>query len=167
MEMIVVGKRSVRLLHDFRSSYARAQGRSATFSVGEQPRAQWRGNENVGYVCGLVADHGRDECPVLCVIEICTGPADRRPIGAELDEAAGEKLTAVDSVNEEANVGVATALVGAVALDSAATLARKVADRGNAIGKLATNGACRAIHHRDKWFQAPAHIALRVRRYDA
>jgi hypothetical protein len=119
----------------------------------------------VRHVRGLVADHGRHECPILCVIEIRAWPAHCRPIAAELDEAASQKLTAVQPMNEESNVGVATALVRAVALYSAAALARKMTDRGNAIGKLATNGARRSIDHRHEWLEAPAHITLSVGRY--
>lgn len=167
VEMIIVGKSRMRLLHDFRGSNARAQGGTDAFSVSEQPGAQWRCNENVRYVCGLVADHGRHECPVFCVIEVGAWPADRRPIAAELDEAAGEKLMAVQAMNEEAYVGVATALVRAVSLYSTAALPRKVTDGGNTLRKLATDGACRAIQHRHKWLEAPAHIALCIGRYDS
>ena len=74
---------------------------------------------------------------------------------------------AVRAANEEANIRVSAAFVGSVSLDAPAALARKVADGGNAVGKLPTNGAGRTIHHRHEWFEAPAHIALCVGRYDS
>jgi hypothetical protein len=69
-------------------------------------------------------------------------------------------------VNEKAKVGIAPAFVRAVALDSAAALAREMAYGGDGFWKLPTNRAGGTIDHRHQWLEAPAYVTLRVGRYD-
>jgi hypothetical protein len=166
MKVIVVRKRAVRLLHDFRSSNAGGERRSDAFGVRKQPGSERGGHENVSHVRGLVADHGRHERPVFCIVEVRARPADRGAVAAELNKVAREKLPSTGSVNEETDVGVATALVRAVALDSTTTLAREMADRGDGVGKPPADRAGGAIEHRHERLQPPAHVALGVGRDD-
>ncbi len=166
VKVIVVGKRAVRLLHHFRGSHAQGQRGSDSLGVSEQPGAQRRGDENVSHVGRLVSYQGSHERPVFRIIEVRPRPADRRPVSTELNEVGRKKLTAIRSVNEETDIGVAPAFVRAVSLDSAAALAREMAHRGDGFRELPTNRARGAIDHRHEWLEAPAYVALRVGRDD-
>jgi hypothetical protein len=147
VKMIVVWKRAVRLLHDLGSSNARSERRSNAFGVCEQPRSKWRGDENVGDVRGLVADHCRDQRPILGIVEVRARPANRSGVAAELNEVAREKLAPVGSVNEETDVSVTTALVRSVALDTTATLAGQMADGSDGLRELPADRPRGTIHH--------------------
>jgi hypothetical protein len=166
VKMIVVRKRAVRLLHDLGSSNAQSERCPNALGVRKQPCSKWRGDENVRDVRRLVADHGRDQRPILCIVEVRARPANRSGVAAELNEVAREKLPPVGSVNEEADVGVATALVRSVALDTTATLAGQMADRGDGFRELPADRPRGTVDHGYQRLQSPAHVAFGVRRND-
>ncbi len=162
MEVIVV-RQGVGWLHHRLRSFEANVARSADLGgIREEPRAERSINEDLPHLVARVLEDGAHEGPVALLVEAHRWIVRARAVALEANVARRAHGLAVEIGLVEADVGIATVLMGTMRCDRAASLPRKLAHLEDRAGILARDDARCAVEYREKRRNRPAHARTRM-----